>query len=320
VYHGSPAGPSEAPDWTAEADQAFALFGSAAAGAGDVNHDGFDDLLVGAPLYDNDETDEGRVFVYYGSPVGLALAPDWTAEPDQDFSQFGYSVAYGDVNGNRGLTARPDDVIVGAPQYLGNGGAFAYAGSPSGLPDSPSWTVVGDQGGALFGRSVGAARRVNKDQFSDVIVGASLYDHGDVDEGAAFVFYGSVSGPSVAPDWRAESNQAFAAFGHAVARAGDVNDDGYDDVLIGIPSLDTNQIDAGAFAVYTGSEDGLKKTPRLVLPSRQQGSNLGISVAAAGDVNGDGAADIIVGSWLYDHGESDEGVAVVVHGRLRPEE
>lgn len=319
VYYGSPSGPSLTPDRTAESDQASALFGSSVAGAGDVNHDGFDDLIVGAPLYDHDQMDEGRVFVYYGSPAGLSLAPDWTAEIDQDFAQFGFSVASaGDVNGDVAPGKRPDDVIVGAPQYFGVGAAFAYHGSSEGLSETPDWTVLGDQGGTLFGRSVGSAGRVNDDRFADVIVGAPSYDDGETDEGAAFAYYGSPTGLSPTPNWSAESNQDFAAFGSAVGSAGSVNGDKYDDVLVGAPSYDTSQTDAGAVLLYTGSATGLSPAPRLVVPSKQQASNLGVAVGTAGDVNRDGGADFIAGAWQFDHGQSDEGAAILIQGKPQP--
>ena len=314
VYFGSPSGPSLTPDWTAESDQAGALFGTSVATAGRVNKDRFDDLIVGAPLYDHDEMDEGRAFAYYGSPSGPSLTPDWTAEPDQDFAQFGYSVgAAGSVNGDPA-----GDVIVGAPQYLGIGAAFAYHGSPSGLSPTPNWTVLSDQGGTLFGRSVSGAGDVNGDGIADVIVGAPSYDDGQTDEGVAFAYYGSPTGLSLTPDWSAEGDQAFASFGFAVGGAGSVDGDGFDDVVVGAPSYDTPQTDAGAVLLFTGSASGLSTAPRLVLPSKQAGSNLGVAVGTAGDVNGDGGADFIAGSWLFDHGQSDEGVAIVIQGKPKP--
>ena len=98
------------PAWTAESDQASASFGFSVATAGDVNDDGFSDVVVSAPSYDNGQTDEGRVFVYLGSASGLGLSPAWTAESDQASASFGFSVATaGDVNGD-GFS----DVVIGA--------------------------------------------------------------------------------------------------------------------------------------------------------------------------------------------------------------
>ena len=121
--------------------------------AGDVNGDGFSDVIVGALLYDNGETDEGRAYVYHGSAAGLATTAAWTAESNQDDAHFGYSVATaGDVNG---------------------------------------------------------------DGFSDVIVGAYVYDNGETNEGRAFVYHGSAAGLSPTAAWTAESNQAGA---HSASR------------------------------------------------------------------------------------------------------
>src|SRR6266568_780792 len=91
---------SRSSSWTAESNQASAELGLSVATAGDVNHDGFSDVIVGAPFYDNGQTDEGRAFVYLGSASGLATTPAWTAESDQASALFGFSVATaGDVNG-----------------------------------------------------------------------------------------------------------------------------------------------------------------------------------------------------------------------------
>ena len=81
------------PAWTAESDQAGSDFGFFVATAGDVNGDGYSDVIVGAQTYDNGETDEGRAFVYLGSPAGPAATAAWTAESDQAGARFGWSVS-----------------------------------------------------------------------------------------------------------------------------------------------------------------------------------------------------------------------------------
>src|SRR5262249_31359115 len=145
------------PTWKVEGDQAGAQFGFSVGTAGDVNGDGYDDVIVGAFYYDNGQTNEGRAFVYHGSASGLSTTPDWTAESDQNFAQFGSSVGTaGDVNGDG-----YDDVIVGAEIYdngqFDEGRAFVYHGSASGLSLTPNWTAESDQGSAWFGSSVGTA-------------------------------------------------------------------------------------------------------------------------------------------------------------------
>jgi hypothetical protein len=305
---------STTPNWTAESNQAFAWFGWSAASAGDVNGDGFSDVIVGALLFDNGETDEGRVFVYHGSATGLSTTPSWTAESNQAGAQFGNSVASaGDVNGD-GFS----DVIVGAPEFdspeANEGRVFVYHGSATGLSTTPSWTAESNQAGARFGWSVSSAGDVNGDGFSDVIVGAHRFDNPELDEGRVFVYHGSATGLSTTPSWTAESNQALAQFGNSVASAGDVNGDGFSDVIVGARFFDNGETDEGRAFVYHGSATGLSTSANWTAESNQASAQFGYSVSWAGDVNGDGFSDVIVGALGFSNGEANEGRVFVYHG------
>jgi hypothetical protein len=314
VYHGSAAGLATVGAWTASSNQAGAWFGYSVATAGDVNGDGFSDVIVGAHRYDNGQADEGQAFVYHGAAAGLATTPSWDFESNQASAQFGWSVSTaGDVNGD-GFS----DVIVGAHSYdngqTDEGRAFVYHGSAAGLATTPSWSFESNQVSALFGWSVAAAGDVNGDGFSDVIVGARAYDNGQSDEGRAFVYHGSTTGLGSTPAWTAESDQAGANFGYSVATAGDVNGDGFSDVIVGAEAYDNGQTNEGRALVYLGSATGLASTPAWTAESDQAGARFGISVASAGDVNGDEFSDVIVGAWSYDNGQVNEGRAFVYHG------
>jgi hypothetical protein len=314
VYLGSTAGLAIGAAWTAESNQASATFGYSVATAGDVNRDGYSDVVIGAFRYDNGETDEGRVFVYHGSASGLAATPSWTAESGQAGSLFGLSVATaGDVNGD-GFS----DVIVGALAYdngeTDEGRAFAYQGSASGLASTPAWTAESNQGGTEFGATVATAGDVNGDGFSDVLVGASTYDNGETDEGRAFAYYGSAGGLGTTAAWTVESDQANARLGNCVATAGDVNGDGFSEVIVGVWQDDHGQPNEGRVYVYRGSAVGLAITPAWYLESNQSTARFGFSAGTAGDVNGDGFADVIVGAYEYDNGEANEGRAFVYLG------
>jgi len=182
-------------DWSAEGDQDLAQFGHSVGTAGDVNGDGYADVIVGAFYYDNGESNEGRAWVYHGSATGLSTIADWDVESDQVDACLGYAVGtVGDVNGD-GFSDGFSDVIVGAYYYdngqTNEGVAFVYHGSGAGLSSTPDWTGEADQGSARFGAAVGTAGDVNGDGYADVIVGADLYDNGQTNEGGAFVYYGN---------------------------------------------------------------------------------------------------------------------------------
>src|SRR5262249_35126904 len=157
------------------------------------------------------------------------------------------------------------------------------------------------QASASFGTSVASAGDVNRDGYDDVIIGASGYDAGQTDEGAAFLFLGSASGvasgnPSTASA-QFESNQAGAFLGPGVAGAGDVNRDGFADLIVGASKYDAGQTDEGAAFLFLGTVSGISSgnpsTASAQLESNAIVSWFGDSVAAAGDVNGDGYGDVI---------------------------
>jgi hypothetical protein len=302
--------------------------GWSVASAGDVNGDGYADVILGAPLYP--PTARGAAFVFHGSasgiPDGDPSAADAELTSGQNQSHLAWSVASaGDVNGD-GYA----DVIVGAPLFdageAGEGAAFVFLGSASGIADGDLDTAAAqlesDQTGAQLGSQVASAGDVNGDGYSDVIVGAHLYDAGQTDEGAAFVFRGSATGiadadPSTPGVVRVESDQALAQLG-AVASAGDVNGDGYADVIVGAPQYSSGESEEGAAFVFHGSASGIANGNPETADAQIDGNQvivlLGASVASAGDVNGDGYGDVIVGAPQYSSGQSAEGAAFLFHG------
>jgi hypothetical protein len=290
-----------------------ALLGLAVAAAGDVNGDGYGDVIVAAPGYDNTESDEGVAFVYHGSPTGLSETPAWTVGGGQADAFLSAVGPAGDVNGD-GYS----DVIVGAPSFTNGlsreGIARVYHGSASGLQPNPAWTQEGNADDVRFGWAVWTAGDVNGDGYSDVIVGVPFASAPTHREGAAVVYNGSPTGLADTPSWLVESDQENAGMGISVSTAGDVNADGFSDVIVGVIRYDNGQSDEGGAFVYTGSAAGLSTIPSWIGEGQQADAAFGRSVSTAGDVNGDGYADVIVGARSYDSGQSNEGAAFLFHG------
>jgi hypothetical protein len=280
VFHGSAAGVSPVPDWSSTGDtQAGAYFGFSVASAGDVDNDTFDDIIIGASGQD-------KVFLFAGGASGLSPTPSWTSTGD------GQVACAGDVESD-GF----DDVIVGAP---GQDIVFYFPGGPTGLPAVPSWTSTGDgQAGAELGGSVASAGDVDGDGFHDIIVGAPSFDTSGERAGKAYLFRGGAGGPEPVASWTSSGNDlAFSEFGHSVASAGDVENDGFDDVIIGAWREWTLQTEAGRVYLFSGGMVGLSATPLWTsIGDDQPFSAYGGSVASAGDVNGDGLADVIIGAF-----------------------
>jgi hypothetical protein len=320
VYLGSALGLSGTPSWTAEGVPAGNInpnLGSAVGTAGDVNGDGYADVIVGAPGYNVG----GRAYVYHGSSLGLSSIAAWTFDGEQPWDGLGTAVgSAGDVNGD-GF----GDVIVGSP-WNGSGRVYVFAGSAAGLSTGAAWVIDGAQEGSGFGLSAGTAGDVNGDGFSDIVVGAPWYDwtigfYG----GRVFAFLGSPTGLSAAPNWVSHSEYLCGA------TAGDVNKDGYDDVIVGSDGIlnnDPNQ-NLGRVAIHLGTGNGLSLDPAWTVTGDQFNSgfghryvlNYGFSgISTAGDVNGDGLPDIVVGAQGYDAGQEDEGKAFLYYLPFRPSE
>ncbi len=311
LYLGSAAGLGA--DWANrdEGDKAGARLGYSVASVGDVNGDGYADVVVGAPRYTNDQSEEGRAFLWYGSASGISTTRDWWAEGNVASAWYGSSVATaGDVNGD-GYS----DLIVGAYGDGSRAGTvYVYHGAPDMPHETPNWTKRSNQEDAHFGFSVSSAGDVNGDGFADIIIGAPQWDSGQANEGGAWIYRGDAGGLVSTPYWYKQSDSTGALFGWSVASAGDVNGDGYADVIVGAPGYDHPQVDEGGAWIYHGAASGVSSTPVWHKESDQGGAQFGASLGTAGDVNGDGYSDVVVGAPYWQTGGESRGAVWLYYG------
>jgi hypothetical protein len=286
VFHGSAFGLAGAPRTTiVGTDGTDAQFGSSVASAGDVNGDGYADIIVGTAIT-GASTSPGTARVYLGGPSGISTTPATSyVGPDGAGGNFGASVASaGDVNGD-GFA----DIVVGAPDARGElGRAYVYLGSATGLGTSAANTYSGTTSGNDLGYSVAGAGDVNGDGYADLAVGTGG------GTGRTYVYFGSATGLGATAFTVLADPDMGSGFGGPLSGAGDVNGDGFADLLVGGPWYGSY---GGRAYVFLGSATGLAASPaaRFTGPDGA-GARFGSSVAGAGDVNGDGLADVVVGA------------------------
>ncbi len=264
-------------------------FGFSVSSAGDVDNDGYADVIVGAPWEDAGATDAGRAYVFGGNG-GTVLHTLQSPNPENN-GEFGRSVSGAGDMDNDGCA----DVIVGAH---GEGGGATSAGRVyvfSGATGAPLYALQSPnpENYGSFGLSVSGAGDVNGDGYPDVVVGADLEDGGTGNAGRAYIFSGN--GGVLLYTLESPNAQDSGAFGWWVSGAGDLNNDGYNDVIVGARNENHAMIEDGRAYVFSG--DGGFLLYELQSPDPQHYAYFGLSVSGAGDVDNDTYDDVIVGSY-----------------------
>lgn len=337
--------------------------GTSVSSAGDINGDGFDDVIVGAPnFYGGSEYPGGESYVVFGKAnwSGSAAVDLGTLDGNNGFSltrdgvfpKSGYSVSSaGDVNGD-GF----DDLIIGSPEFgldpYGAGKSYVVFGKANWsttpeidldeLDGTDGFRLAGVSGISLSGWSVSSAGDVNGDGFDDVIVGAPDVFIGSepYGEGQSYVVFGKANWASTpllsfadlngTNGFRLAGTDPYDSNGHSVSGAGDINGDGFADVVVAAPFAGDSaapSAEGEAYVIFgkanwagTPSIDAaaLNGANGFRLAGIDISDTAGISVSSAGDVNGDGYADLIIGASRAERrpgGSDDDGESYVVYGK-----
>jgi hypothetical protein len=309
------------------------------AAAGDLNGDGLADLLIGDPEYTVGAVDPGVVYLLFGRTSGWEWGADLEdntismfGEPvDSQIGTMGHMHGTGDVNGD-GL----DDVLIGActsiDSGLDQGEVFLVLGRTSGWSDG---MTVGASPQSFIGENnydlactVGSGGDVNGDGYDDFIVGARWNNEAELAAGKVYVIFG---GPWIESLGANESLAGYAGAqflgedicdeaGGSVSIVQDVDGDGYDDLLVGADGNNEGGINAGKVYLVLGQSSGWAASLSLAdadtsFLGEASGDYLGRTLATAGDVNGDGYGDFILGSPYNDEGGQWAGQVYLLLGR-----
>ena len=296
-------------------------FGPPPSSAGDINGDGVDDIILGANYNDSGGVDAGRAYIFWGSSTisGNISASNAdiiiTGENSGDF--FGVISEAGDINGD-GI----DDVVIGGYNNDSGGSdagrAYIFWGSTtrSGNLEASQADIIitGENSYDSFGVSVSTAGDLNGDGITDLVVGASRSDAVRSNAGCAYVFWGgtSFSGHLTADqaDVIITGTDRDQYLGSIVSNAGDINGDGFDDLIIGA-------IGSGKVYLFWGGSSlsgHLDDNQANVIFTGSSSDTFGGSISPLGDVNQDGLDDLIIGAQMNDSGGLNAGCAYLFFG------
>ncbi len=281
---------------------------------GDVNHDGYEDVLIGAPENSKGGLRAGAAYLIFGSaempaPLTPLTKADVTFLGSRPQDKAGMRVASaGDVNGD----GVPDFIIAAPMQNSGTGQIYLFFGRKGGWPatvklDSADVVFWGEQKGDNAGLAVAAAGDVNGDGINDLLIGAPRNDSNGSDAGRTYLIFGKTSAWEknivlAKADVIFNSEAPLDLFGMSVAGIGDVNKDGLADFAIGAPYHDQkDKRDAGKVYVFFGRPNfDQRMQANATFIGFAANDLLGKSISNGADINGDGFDDFAVTAQLPD--------------------
>ncbi|ELR96644.1 S-layer family protein [Gloeocapsa sp. PCC 73106] len=325
--------------------------GFSVSSAGDINNDGFDDLIIGADGADINGNASGSSYVVFGkgtsfsATLNLSTLNSFTLNGVTPVDYSGRSVSSaGDINGD-GF----DDLIIGAfgadpngsasgSSYLvfGKGTTFSSPLNLSTLNGTNGFILNGSDANDNSGRSVSNAGDINGDGFDDLIIGAFGADPNGTQSGESYVVFGkgttfssplNLSTLNGTNGFTINGVDAYDYSGRSVSNAGDINGDGFDDLIIGAYLADPNGTQSGESYVVFGKDTTFSSPLNLSTLNGTNGFTIngvtsfdrsGFSVSSAGDINGDGLDDLIIGAYRADVNGADSGSIYVVFGQNTP--
>ncbi|MFA6028192.1 MAG: integrin alpha [Patescibacteria group bacterium] len=308
-------------------DNAGAFIGS----AGDINNDGYDDFLIGAPSSDSNGNASGAVYLFYGQTELYSADVDLSTADAKFIGKAANDYAAvlgipGDFNNDNysdfmiGAYGNDDGGLSAGAVFLFFGQAEVFSGNIN--LSTADVEFIGEEAGDLAGYSLSAAGDINGDSNEDIIIGAM----GDIAyTGSIFLIYNTSS--NFAGDY--DLSMADARFtgevggdlvGYNLTRIGDMNADGYDDMVITAYQNDNNGAAAGtAYLIYGQATDfsgsiSLSLSDAIFLGT-DISDMLGSSIAGNADINHDGFSDVLIGAYGDDDGANSAGVTFAIYGQ-----